>query len=117
MTLRKKAFLSQIGNNSVRIIMAEICRAHIFISGKVQGVYFRSHVASLAKSYGLRGWVRNLADGRVETMLEGNKEIVEKVIEFCKNGPPNASVTDVQINWEKPKNKGGDFATDFKIIF
>ena len=87
-------------------------RAHAYISGRVQGVFFRNSVADLADSLGVAGWVRNLSDGRVETLLEGERANVEKVVEFCKRGPPGAYVRDLKINWEQWR---GEF-TDFKII-
>jgi acylphosphatase len=88
-------------------------RLHALVSGRVQGVFFRSSVADLAVSLGIKGWVRNLPDGRVETVLEGDKDSVEKIVNFCQRGPPGAHVTDVQLNWEEPR---GEFST-FKILY
>ena len=87
-------------------------RAHAYVTGRVQGVFFRSSVADLAESLSVAGWVRNLSDGRVEALLEGEKENVEKVVEFCRRGPPGAYVRDFEINWEKWR---GEFAY-FRII-
>jgi len=87
-------------------------RAHLYISGRVQGVFFRNSVADLAESLGVSGWVRNLSDGRVETLLEGEKDSVEKLVEFCRRGPPGAYVRELEVNWEKC---AGQFL-DFKII-
>jgi acylphosphatase len=88
-------------------------RAHAYVSGRVQGVFFRSSVADLAESLGLSGWVRNLSDGRVETLLEGEKASVEKVIEFCRRGPPGAHVRDFEVKWEPWQ---GEFS-NFKILY
>lgn len=62
-------------------------RAHVFVTGVVQGVFFRSETARLAQRLGLTGWVRNLDDGRVEAVFEGEQEDVKKAVEFCKRGP------------------------------
>jgi len=75
-------------------------RAHIFISGMVQGVFFRSETRHEAKNRGVKGWVRNISDGRVEAVFEGEQENVKELIEFCKRGPPGARVTNVDIIWE-----------------
>jgi len=88
-------------------------RAHAYVSGRVQGVFFRSTVADLAESLGVAGWVRNLSDGRVETLLEGERSSVEKVVEFCRRGPSGAHVRDLDVKWEDWK---GEFS-DFKILY
>ena len=75
-------------------------RAHVYVSGRVQGVFFRYHTQQLAREIGVKGWVRNLPDGRVEAVFEGEKEKVKHMIEFCKRGPPSAHVTDVKVEWE-----------------
>ena len=87
-------------------------RVHVYVSGRVQGVFFRSSVADVAESQGVTGWVRNLPDGRVETILEGEKTRLEKVIQFCQKGPPGAYVNNVEVNWEEAR---GEFPT-FKIL-
>lgn len=84
-------------------------RAHVFISGRVQGVFFRENIRRLARSLGVVGWVRNLPDGRVEAVFEGDEENVRRMIEFCRRGPPAARVDDVEITWEKPKGEFDDF--------
>ena len=73
--------------------------AHIFVSGRVQGVFYRANTVDIAREHNLTGWVRNLEDGRVEAILEGEKEDVQKVIEWCRSGPPHASVTELEIEW------------------
>lgn len=77
-------------------------RAHLYISGRVQGVFFRANTREKAQMYGLKGWVKNLPDGRVEVLAQGEKEKLEKLITWCHSGPPSASVTNVEVNWEKP---------------
>ena len=75
-------------------------RAHVYVSGRVQGVFFRSETQDEAVRQGLTGWVRNTPDGRVEAVFEGEKDKVDKLIEFCRRGPPSAGVTRVEITWE-----------------
>ncbi|HXZ89661.1 MAG TPA: acylphosphatase [Candidatus Dormibacteraeota bacterium] len=87
-------------------------RAHVYVSGRVQGVFFRNSVADLADSLNVDGWVRNLSDGRVETLLEGEKVNVEEVVEFCRHGPPGAYVRQLEIHWADWQ---GEFR-DFKIV-
>ena len=82
-------------------------RAHVHISGRVQGVFFRSETQDEAIKKNVTGWVRNLPDGRVEAVFEGEKENVENLIEFCKRGSPGARVTKVNVNWQ-------DFTGEFK---
>ncbi|MEM3881072.1 MAG: acylphosphatase [Candidatus Bathyarchaeia archaeon] len=88
-------------------------RAHVLVSGKVQGVFFRSATKQKAEVYGVKGWVRNLADGRVEAVFEGEEDAGKAMIEFCKRGPPAAQVTNVDVSWEKPT---GEFTT-FKVRY
>ncbi len=87
-------------------------RAHVYITGRVQGVFFRAETADLASHLDLVGWVRNLSDGRVEALFEGDKENVEKAVEFCGRGPPGAYVRDLDIKWSDWK---GEFQS-FRII-
>ncbi len=84
-------------------------RVHVFVSGKVQGVFFRSSTKDTAEKLGLSGWVRNLADGRVEALFEGKKETVEKMIEWCKFGPEFAEVTGLQVIAEEYKGEFSSF--------
>ena len=87
-------------------------RAHIFIQGKVQGVFYRSWTRSTAESPGLFGWVKNLEDGRVEAVFEGEKEKVEDMVAKCKEGSKSAEVVHIDVIWEEAI---GDFV-DFKVI-
>jgi len=88
-------------------------RAHVFVSGIVQGVFFRSETIYEAKRRGVKGWVCNLPDGRVEAVFEGEENNVKELIEFCRRGPPGARVTDVDVKWE---NYTGEFR-DFEIRY
>ena len=77
-------------------------RVHLFISGKVQGVYFRSETKHKADSHGVKGWVRNLPDDRVEAVFEGEEEAVKTLIDFCRRGPAGARVKKIVLTWEEP---------------
>lgn len=79
--------------------MAE-ARARVYINGRVQGVFFRQFVKEAADRAGVYGWVKNLEDGRVEAVLEGDEEDVNRVIETISAGSPMSDVTDVQVTWE-----------------
>jgi len=82
-------------------------RAHVLISGRVQGVFFRSETQDEARRQNVTGWVRNLRDRRVEAVFEGEKDRVEALIEFCRRGPLGAKVTRVEVTW-------GDYTGEFK---
>lgn len=89
--------------------MAEMVRAHILISGRVQGVFFRSTMKEVADELGLKGWVRNLPDGRVEAVVEGPRDKVEELIRWCHRGPPLARVKEVAVRWQEYKGEFKDF--------
>ena len=72
-------------------------RAHVYVSGKVQGVYFRSHTQNKALELGLTGWVKNLGDGRVEAVFEGDESAVKQMVEWCGVGEGFARVDDVEV--------------------
>jgi acylphosphatase len=76
-------------------------RAHVYVSGDVQGVFFRVRTAETANRLGLSGWIRNLYDGRVEAIFEGEEDKVEEAIEFCRRGPPSAQVTNLDVKREE----------------
>ncbi|MBI1971424.1 MAG: acylphosphatase [Candidatus Wildermuthbacteria bacterium] len=90
--------------------MAEKIRIHLFVSGRVQGVLFRQHARARALELGLKGWARNLLDDRVEIIAEGEKENIEKFIEWCKKGPPMAKVEHVAVSFEGYKGEFKDFS-------
>jgi len=75
-------------------------RVHLYISGRVQGVFYRRNAMQEAKGLGLTGWVRNLPDRRVEAVAEGDEKRVEEFISWCRKGPPLAIVREVKIHRE-----------------
>ena len=82
-------------------------RAHVIVSGRVQGVFYRAKARDKAVSAGVSGWVGNLPDGNVEAVFEGGKDKVEEMIEWCKKGPSGARVDDVFVSWEEPEGLEG----------
>ena len=70
---------------------------HVIISGRVQGVWFRTSTKEKAKELGLTGWVRNTLNGDVEAVFEGEEEIIKKMINWCNSGPPMARVKNVVV--------------------
>ena len=76
-------------------------RIRIFVTGRVQGVFFRQTLKAKAKQNDVYGWVKNLNDGRVEAILEGDTDNVAKLIEWAHGGPANAIVEDIEIQNEK----------------
>ena len=76
-------------------------RAHVYISGRVQGVGFRWNTQAMAQRLGLTGWVRNLWDGRVEAVFEGKEVAVREAVGWCHRGERPARVEDVKINYQK----------------
>lgn len=84
-------------------------RVHLLISGKVQGVFFRANTRDQARRLGLSGWVRNLPDGRVEAVAEGEEERLKELIDWCHHGPPGAIVRAVEVRWEDFRGEFSDF--------
>jgi acylphosphatase len=82
-------------------------RAHIFVSGRVQGVFFRVETRYEARKRNVAGWVRNTSGGRVEAIFEGEREDVEKLVDFCRRGPSGARVTKLDVQW-------GEYGREFK---
>jgi acylphosphatase len=91
----------------------KMVRAHLLISGRVQGVAFRYYAVNNAQNLGIRGWVRNCWDDRVEMVAEGEKDKIKELIDWCYQGPRSAVVEKVDIKWEEYK---GEFST-FGIRF
>jgi len=92
--------------------MADI-QVHLIISGRVQGVFYRYSTQREATRFGLTGWVKNLRNGDVEAVIEGEEGLVEEMIKWCWQGPPGARIQDIKIE-RKPST--GDFS-DFLIDY
>ncbi len=90
--------------------MSEEVRARFVVSGRVQGVAFRQFTVDEARRLGVRGWVRNLADGRVEGEAEGARAAVEALLRAVKRGPPAAEVDELELAWEPLPGGLGPFA-------
>jgi len=88
-------------------------RLHLFVTGRVQGVFFRASTRDTARSLGLTGWVRNLSDGRVEGLFEGDQEALSRLLEWCRVGPPGSAPEKLDPEWE---NYRGEFE-DFRIRY
>ena len=89
-------------------------RAHVFVTGRVQGVLFRYVTRDEANMRGVKGWVRNLRDGRVEAVFEGEKGKVDELVEFCHYGPPAAKVSAVTVTWEDYDGGFKDFSIRYR---
>lgn len=81
----------------------------MYVSGRVQGVFFRNETQDEAVRQGVTGWVRNLPDGRVEAVFEGEKDKVERLVEFCRLGPRGARITHVEASLEGYTGEFRDF--------
>jgi acylphosphatase len=79
----------------------------VIVQGSVQGVFFRAEARDRARSLGLAGWVRNVPDGTVEAVFEGEDERVESMVEWCRRGPAGARVENVDVEWSEPKGEAG----------
>lgn len=90
--------------------MMDMARAHVFVSGRVQGVNFRASARNYAREVGVSGWVRNLEDGRVEAVFEGERSAVQKMVSWCYSGPSHARVEAVEVRWEKPTGEERGFS-------
>lgn len=93
--------------------MTDQARVQVLIEGQVQGVFFRASTRDEARARGLTGWVRNLPDGRVAALFEGEKRMVENMLAWCRKGPPFAYVDHVEVEWQPAL---GDM-TDFRIVY
>jgi acylphosphatase len=92
-------------------------RAHILVSGRVQGVFFRSETSYEAEKQGVKGWIRNLPDGKVEAIFEGEEESVKELVEFCRQGPRGAKITKVDVKWENYKGEFRSFEIKYGYDF
>lgn len=88
-------------------------RLHAYISGRVQGVAFRFFAQHEARVLGLTGWVRNLYDGRVEVVAEGERERLEQFLAELKKGPRLARVEKVEITWEEFRDEFLEFSVEY----
>ena len=93
--------------------MADLVRARFLVTGRVQGVSFRQFTIDEARALGVRGWVRNLPDGRVEAEAEGERAAVEALLRACRRGPPPAQVDDLEVVWAAHAGDLGTFAARF----
>jgi acylphosphatase len=84
-----------------------VTRVRVRVRGRVQGVFFRAEARARAESLGLAGWVRNLPDGRVEAVFEGEDDRVESMVEWCRRGPAGAEVEAVDVEREEPVGETG----------
>jgi len=82
-------------------------RAKVIVHGAVQGVFFRVEARDRARSLGLAGWVRNVPDGTMEAVFEGDDERVELMVEWCRRGPAGARVEEVEVDWSEPEGEDG----------
>jgi acylphosphatase len=84
-------------------------RVHLSIRGRVQGVYYRASMVREAQEFGLTGWVRNCEDGSVEAIAEGEQNLVELLIAWCRQGPSGARIDGVEVRWESPEHRFSGF--------
>jgi acylphosphatase len=82
-------------------------RAHVIVSGRVQGVFFRAETQKAASRIGVTGWVRNRPEGTVEAVFEGESALVDQALAWCRQGSPMSKVDDVQVEW-------GEFSGEFE---
>jgi acylphosphatase len=92
--------------------VSEKSALHCWITGTVQGVFFRDSTTRRARELGLAGWVRNLPDGRVEALFCGTKEACELALAYVRVGPPSSQVSDVEFSWE---DTDADVGVTFEI--
>ena len=86
-------------------------RAHVVVSGKVQGVFFRQTTQRQAQRLGVKGWVRNLPGGCVEAIFEGEESAVKALVDYCHRGPVDAKVENVDVTYEDYRGEFEDFTT------
>ena len=91
----------------------EKARARVIVEGRVQGVFFRYHTQEMADRIGVTGWVKNRRDGRVEAVFEGDKDKVDRILEWCHRGPSEARVTKVNLTWEDYTGEYEDFSINY----
>lgn len=94
---------------------ASLVRAHIFVSGKVQGVFFRENCRKLADKFKITGWVKNLKDGRVEAVFEGEEGKVKRMVKWAKRGPIWARVDNLEAVWQNYQGEFDNFEIRYDI--
>lgn len=88
-------------------------RVNIIVHGKVQGVFYRARTKEKATELELNGWVKNRIDGTVEIVAEGNKEDLERLVDWSRQGPRHAHVTKIQVRWEPFIDEFSDFKVEY----
>ena len=78
-----------------------MARAHVYIRGRVQGVFFRASTRDKALAFNVQGWVKNCFDGRVEAAFEGEKDAIDAMVRWCRKGPAGAFVEQIEVCWEE----------------
>jgi acylphosphatase len=84
-----------------------ITRRRVVVHGRVQGVWFRDSVRERAEARGVAGWASNRRDGAVEAVFEGSPDAVDRLVDFCRTGPPRADVERVDVSEEEPESLSG----------
>ncbi len=90
-----------------------LSRVHVVVSGRVQGVAFRYYAEKWATSLGVTGWVRNLDDGRVEAVAEGEREVLDRFVNLMRAGPRAARVEDAEVDWQDYRGEFPEFRISF----
>lgn len=90
-----------------------MARAHVYIRGRVQGVFFRASTRDKARAFGVQGWVKNCLDGRVEAAFEGEKDAIDAMVRWCRKGPAGAFVEHIEVCWEEYT---GEFC-EFSVVY
>lgn len=90
-----------------------MARAHVYVLGRVQGVFFRASTRDNARSFGVKGWVKNCLDGRVEAVFEGENGAIDKIVNWCRKGPSGAFVKHIDVYWEEYT---GEFE-EFSVVY
>ena len=99
-----------VGTHTDMSDTSDTVRTHVYVSGRVQGVFFRGTVSDKATEHGLAGYVRNLSDGRVEAEFQGPEEDVQALVDFCRQGPDAASVNEVEAESMDPDPSASGFS-------
>lgn len=90
-----------------------MARAHVYVYGRVQGVFFRASTRDMARTFVVKGWVKNCLDGSVEAVFEGKKDAVDKMVNWCRKGPAGAFVEHIDVYWE---DYSGEF-DEFSVVY